>query len=210
MSLDTIAVALTSERICVTCKCTNVFLFVWLCCSGCKWLGAWFAWIMNAGVLVYYQPDESPPSWSFFQDRFFFWHLSFGPFPLPRTLDRSHYQGLWTIPTTKDVGPFPLPRTSPRFTFTWWGCCGLCLCHKPAELARSFLFCSCVCVCLYGPFNCISYHKFSRQLSVSSLCSPGLISAWMKYRRKGQKDRNRHKNSVKKGVGMFGWFLSWT
>ena len=51
--------------------------------------------------------------------------------------------------------------------------------YKPAELAHS-LFCSCVCFCLYGPFNsvlvslflclflygpfnCISFHKFSRQ-----------------------------------------------
>ena len=37
--------------------------------------------------------------------------------------------------------------------------------HKPTELAHSFLFCSCVHFCLYGPFNCISFHKFSRQLS---------------------------------------------
>ena len=31
--------------------------------------------------------------------------------------------------------------------FTWWWCCGLCLClwHKPTKLAHSFLFCSCVC-----------------------------------------------------------------
>ena len=29
----------------------------------------------------------------------------------------------------------------------------------------------------YGPFTCISIHKFSRQLSVFSLCSPSLISA---------------------------------
>ena len=28
------------------------------------------------------------------------------------------------------------------FTFTWWGCCGLCLWHKPDELAHPFLFCS--------------------------------------------------------------------
>ena len=39
-------------------------------------------------------------------------------------------------------------------TFTWWGCCGL-----------------------YSPFNCISFNKFSRQLSAFSLCSSGLISA---------------------------------
>ena len=39
--------------------------------------------------------------------------------------------------------------------------------HKPTELAHSFLFCSCVCFCLfYGPFSCISFHKFSWQLSV--------------------------------------------
>ena len=42
----------------------------------------------------------------------------------------------------------------------------VCVCHKPAELAHSFLFCSCVCFCLYGPFNCISFHQFSQQLSV--------------------------------------------
>ena len=38
------------------------------------------------------------------------------------------------------------------------------------ELAYSVLFCSCVCFCLYGPFNCISFHKFSRQLSAFSIC----------------------------------------
>ena len=54
-------------------------------------------------------------------------------------------------------------------TFTWWGCYGLCLWHKPAELAHSFLFCSCVHFCLYGPFNCISFHKFSWQISAFSL-----------------------------------------
>ena len=40
---------------------------------------------------------------------------------------------------------------------------------KPTELAHFFLFCSCVCFCLYGPFNCISFHKFSRQLSAFSV-----------------------------------------
>ena len=51
-------------------------------------------------------------------------------------------------------------------TFTWWGCYGLCLWHKPTELAHSFLFYSCVCFCLYGPFNFISFHKFSRHNSL--------------------------------------------
>ena len=59
-------------------------------------------------------------------------------------------------------------------TFTWWGCCGLCLClwHKQTELAHSFLFCS-----LYDPFNCIAFYEFSWQLCAFSLCSSGLISA---------------------------------
>ena len=59
----------------------------------------------------------------------------------------------------------------------WWGCCGSCLWRKPAELAHSFSFCSCVYFCLYGPSTCIWFHKFSRQLSSFSLCSSGLNSA---------------------------------
>ena len=63
-------------------------------------------------------------------------------------------------------------------TFMWWGCYGLCLWHKPTELAHSFLLCSCVCFCLCDPFNCILFHKFSwRQLSAFSLCPSGHISA---------------------------------
>ena len=62
-------------------------------------------------------------------------------------------------------------------TFTWWGCCSLCLWHESTELAHSFLFCSCVYFCLYDPFNCISFHKFSRHLADFSLLSSGLISA---------------------------------
>ena len=49
--------------------------------------------------------------------------------------------------------------------------------HKPPELVHSFLFCSFVYFSLRGPFNCISFNRFSRQLSVFSLCSSGLISA---------------------------------
>ena len=48
--------------------------------------------------------------------------------------------------------------------------------HKPAEFAHSCLSRSRVCFSLYGPFNCISSHEFSQQLSVFSLCSSGLIS----------------------------------
>ena len=50
-----------------------------------------------------------------------------------------------------------------------------CLWHKLIELAHSFLFCACVYFCLYGPFNCISFHKFSRQLSAFLLSSSGLL-----------------------------------
>ena len=48
--------------------------------------------------------------------------------------------------------------------------------YQPS-LPTTFLFCSCVCFRFSGPFNCISFHKFSRQLSAFSLCFSGLISA---------------------------------
>ena len=76
--------------------------------------------------------------------------------------------------TTTTTTPDPRPRGLP---FTWWGCFGLCQRQKPTEVAYSFLFCSCVCLCLYCSFNSISFHKFSRQLAASSLCSSGLYSA---------------------------------
>ena len=34
-----------------------------------------------------------------------------------------------------------------------------------------------VFICLYSPFNCISLNKFSRQFSIFSRCSSGLLSA---------------------------------
>ena len=49
--------------------------------------------------------------------------------------------------------------------------------NQPSSPTPFFLFCSCVCFCLYGPFNCISFHKFTQQLSVFSLYSSGPISA---------------------------------
>ena len=45
------------------------------------------------------------------------------------------------------------------------------------EVAHSFLSCSHVYFHLYGPFNCISLHKFSPQLYAFSLCAFSLISA---------------------------------
>ena len=60
-------------------------------------------------------------------------------------------------------------------TFMWWRCCGSCFWHNQLGLPTPFY--SSVYFCLYGPFNCISFHKFSRQVSTISLCSSGLISA---------------------------------
>ena len=65
---------------------------------------------------------------------------------------------------------------SPRLTFMWRGCCSLRLWHQLTELAHPFSFCSCVYTCSYGPFNCISFHKFSRRMFSFSLCSSCLIS----------------------------------
>ena len=58
--------------------------------------------------------------------------------------------------------------------FMWWGCCALCQRREPTELALSFLFYCCVYFCLYGPFKCISFYRFSRQLSAFSFCSSSL------------------------------------
>ena len=63
------------------------------------------------------------------------------------------------------LAEFICPR---GLTFRWKGCCGLCFWH---------LFCSGIYFCLYVPFNCISFNKFSRQLSAFSLCCAGLISS---------------------------------
>ena len=67
-------------------------------------------------------------------------------------------------------------RWSPRAHLHVVGMLRLMPWHKPTELAHSFLIRSCVCFSLYGPVNCISVHKFSRQLSVFSLCFSGLIA----------------------------------
>ena len=68
-------------------------------------------------------------------------------------------------PTVPMISP---PRGGDVTVYVW---------HKPSELAHTFLFCSCVYVCLHGTFNCISFHKLPRQLYVFWLCSSGLVSA---------------------------------
>ena len=50
----------------------------------------------------------------------------------------------------------------------------------PTPFFIILLFCSCVYFCSYLPFNCISFHKVSWQLSAFSLWSSGLISALFK------------------------------
>ena len=55
------------------------------------------------------------------------------------------------------------------------GCCSLSFWLKPTKLAHTLSSCSCVCFCLYGPFSCITFHKFLWQLSAFSLYSFGLI-----------------------------------
>ena len=101
-------------------------------------------------------------------------------YALLRTPLQPSYQ--WTLSLVRHFSLQMLWRKRSKscphgLTFTWWGCRCLCLWHKPTELAHSLLFCSCGSFCLYDPFNCISFHIFSRQLSTSSLCSSGLISA---------------------------------
>ena len=64
-----------------------------------------------------------------------------------------------------------------RVTLTWSGCCVNVKDINHPRVLIAFLFCSCVCFCLFGPFNFILFNEFSRQLSVFPLCSSGLISA---------------------------------
>ena len=105
--------------------------------------------------------------------RILFLHLSTSPDVILLWLTGLEAPINYLLNTDRPVRPRGL-------TFTWWGCCSLCFWLKPTELAKSFLFCSCVYFCLYGPFNCVSFHKFSRQLSPISLCSSG-ISALLVY-----------------------------
>ena len=75
---------------------------------------------------------------------------------------------------------FPAEACPRGLTVSWWGCYGLCHRHKPIVLAHSFFFVLFLCLflyCLYGPFNSISFHKFSRQLFDFSISSSGLNSA---------------------------------
>ena len=70
------------------------------------------------------------------------------------------FQWFLQLPSLFIFWKFMFPR---GLTSTWLGMLQF-MSNKPTELAHSFLFCSCVYFCLYGPFNCISLYQFSRQL----------------------------------------------
>ena len=78
-----------------------------------------------------------------------------------------HNRSIIFVPPALNLVPTDSPSGGGDVTVYAW--------LKPTELAHSFLFY--FCFCLHGPFNCISYHKFSQQLSVFLLSSSGLISA---------------------------------
>ena len=59
--------------------------------------------------------------------------------------------------------------------------CGLCLWHKPPKLAHSFLFCFYMYFCLYGPFNCISFHQFSQQHLLSNSALSALFLPYWSF-----------------------------
>ena len=92
---------------------------------------------------------------------------------------------LFTFFSSMHEGCTPFRLSPCGFIFTCWGCCGLCQRHKPTDLAHSFSYSVPLSISVrfffvlffYGAFDCISFCKFSRQLSAFSLCSPGLNSA---------------------------------
>ena len=86
---------------------------------------------------------------------------------------RSH-EAAWQVSQTNSCLPTPhVPAGSP----SPGGDVVVYVRQKPTEPAQSFLFCSCVYLCLYGPLNSISFLKFSHQLSTFLFCSSGHNSA---------------------------------
>ena len=143
---------------------------VWCCSENYhSWWKVGFAWVPN---------ELSRVVWETFLFFFYFlfccpcflWSLSLLSFIFSFFLIFFLFFSFLSFFLDLHAGPCGL-------TFTWWGCCGVCFWHKPTELAHSFSLCTCLYVCLSGPLNRISFHKFFRQLSAFSLCSFGLISA---------------------------------
>ena len=70
-----------------------------------------------------------------------------------------------------------LAHTSPRgITFSWWVCYGLCLRHKPSELAHSF-HTVLVSVSVFMALSTVFHSMDSPDNSSLSHCSSDLISA---------------------------------
>ena len=64
-----------------------------------------------------------------------------------------------------------------RTGLTFWAWLGKKKKRESTTTSNLFILFLCLFHSVYGPFNYISYHEFSRQLSAFSLCSSGLISA---------------------------------
>ena len=99
------------------------------------------------------------------------WHASRSPLPIPREV-------LFVNVTERSVHLSSTKILCRLFLF--FSSLSVCLSVSPSSLShisRSFwpLERSCVCFCLNDPFNCISFHKYSRQLFAFSFSSSGLI-----------------------------------
>ena len=92
-------------------------------------------------------------------------------------LQRSKTEGEWPRENDNSQSQEAQAKYSPRGHLHVVGMLRFLSLIKSSKLAHSLLFCSCVYFCLYGSFNCISFHKLSRQISAFSLSSSGLISA---------------------------------
>ena len=74
---------------------------------------------------------------------------------------------------------FPSFASPHGLTFTWWGCCGLCLWPKPTELAHSF-YSVLVSVSVFMALSTVFHSINSPDNSpLSHSVLPGLISAFL-------------------------------
>ena len=56
-------------------------------------------------------------------------------------------------------------------TFTWWGCYGLCLWHKPTELAHSFSFCATMYCVTHEQMSWTEANKRPDRFNTHMVCS---------------------------------------
>ena len=91
--------------------------------------------------------------------------------------DRNNNKHLYTNHNNKCEMPWPLGPH--RFTFMWWGWCGLCLWYKSTQLAHSFFLNSVpVSVSVFLALSMVfhSINSLDNALCAFSLCSSGLVS----------------------------------